>query len=67
MHPGKVSESEKCTIVNETKWQYYGTPNFGGSLTVQWDPEMLKSDFVDIEVWGYTETGTNLIQGLQFI
>lgn len=57
VHPGKVSESEKCTIVNETKWQYYGTPNFGGSLTVQWDPEMLKSDFVDIEVWGYTETG----------
>ncbi|XP_044131767.1 uncharacterized protein LOC122924584 isoform X1 [Bufo gargarizans] len=57
VHPGKVSELEKCTLVNETKWQYYGTPNFGGSLTVEWNPEILKSDLVDIEVWGYTETG----------
>ncbi|KAG8597924.1 hypothetical protein GDO81_002432 [Engystomops pustulosus] len=57
VHPGKVSETEKCTLVNETKWQYYGTPNFGGSLTVLWDPHMLETDLVDIEVWGYTETG----------
>ncbi|KAM4052284.1 sushi domain-containing protein 2 [Anomaloglossus baeobatrachus] len=57
VHPGKVSESEKCILVNETKWQYYGTPNVGGNLTVQWNPEILQSDLVDIEVWGYTETG----------
>ncbi|XP_066459292.1 uncharacterized protein [Eleutherodactylus coqui] len=57
VHPGKVSESEKCTLVNETKWQYYGTPHYGGSLTVHWNPDMLKTDLVDIEVWGYTESG----------
>ncbi|XP_069816831.1 sushi domain-containing protein 2 [Dendropsophus ebraccatus] len=57
VHPGKVSESEKCTLVNETKWQYYGTPHFGGSLTVEWDSGVLKSHLIDIEVWGYTETG----------
>ncbi|XP_075691612.1 sushi domain-containing protein 2 isoform X2 [Rhinoderma darwinii] len=57
VHPGKVLESEKCTLVNETKWQYYGTPNFKGSLTVQWNPKILKSDLINIEVWGYTESG----------
>ncbi|XP_056393196.1 sushi domain-containing protein 2 [Hyla sarda] len=57
VHPGKVSESEKCTLVNETKWQYYGTPNYEGSLTVEWNPNTLKSDLVNIEVWGYTESG----------
>ncbi|KAM3937033.1 sushi domain-containing protein 2 [Leptodactylus fuscus] len=57
VHPGKVPESEKCTLVNETKWQYYGTPHFGGNLTVKWDSQVLTSDLVDIEVWGYTETG----------
>ncbi|XP_068102447.1 sushi domain-containing protein 2 isoform X2 [Hyperolius riggenbachi] len=57
VHPGKVSESEKCTLVNETKWQYYGTPNTVGSLTVTWIPSTFKGDTVNIEVWGYSESG----------
>ncbi|KAM9330911.1 sushi domain-containing protein 2 [Gastrophryne carolinensis] len=57
VHPGKVPESEKCTLVNETAWQYYGTPNTSGNLTIEWDPSTFKEDKVNIEVWGYTETG----------
>ncbi|XP_063820371.1 sushi domain-containing protein 2 isoform X2 [Pseudophryne corroboree] len=57
VHPGKVSDSEKCTLVNETKWQYYGTPNTAGTLTVTWDPNTFKENSVKIEVWGYQETG----------
>ncbi|KAM5193400.1 sushi domain-containing protein 2 isoform 2-T2 [Mantella aurantiaca] len=57
VHPGKVSETEKCTLVNETKWQYYGTPNFDGTLTVKWDPNTFKENTVNIEVWGYSESG----------
>ncbi|KAM4708698.1 sushi domain-containing protein 2 isoform 2-T3 [Discoglossus pictus] len=58
VHPGKVSESEKCSLNNETQWQYYGTKNTGGLLTVTWDPKTFKEDQVNIEVWGYKETGT---------
>ncbi|CAI9588400.1 unnamed protein product, partial [Staurois parvus] len=57
VHPGKVSESEKCTLENETKWQYYGTPNYDGTLTVKWDPNTFKENSVNIEVWGYGESG----------
>ncbi|XP_075034646.1 sushi domain-containing protein 2 isoform X2 [Mixophyes fleayi] len=57
VHPGKVSESEKCTLVNETKWQYYGTPNTRGTLTVTWDSSTFKEKSVNIEVWGYQESG----------
>ncbi|KAG8456187.1 hypothetical protein GDO86_002111 [Hymenochirus boettgeri] len=57
VHPGKVKETEKCTLVNETKWQYYGTPNVDGTLTVQWDSTTFANHAVNIEVWGYEETG----------
>nr|DBA23275.1 TPA: hypothetical protein GDO54_014205 [Pyxicephalus adspersus] len=57
VHPGKVSESEKCTLENETKWQYYGTPDYDGTLTVKWDPNTFKEDTINIEVWGYEESG----------
>ncbi|XP_073481569.1 sushi domain-containing protein 2 [Aquarana catesbeiana] len=57
VHPGKVSESEKCTLENETKWQYYGTPNYDGTLTVKWDPNTFKENSINIEVWGYGESG----------
>ncbi|OCU02148.1 hypothetical protein XELAEV_18007909mg [Xenopus laevis] len=57
VHPGKVTESEKCTLVNETKWQYYGTPHTDGTLTVQWDPDTFENDALNIEVWGYGEKG----------
>ncbi|KAM8960766.1 uncharacterized protein RCH25_036533 [Pelodytes ibericus] len=57
VHPGKVSELEKCTLLNDTKWQYYGTPNVDGTLTVTWDPKTFKESLVNIEVWGYQELG----------
>ncbi|XP_063003497.1 sushi domain-containing protein 2 isoform X2 [Elgaria multicarinata webbii] len=57
VHHSKVSPLEKSTLVNETKWQYYGTPGTGGSLTVTWHQQTLQASHVNIEVWGYNETG----------
>ncbi|XP_025049397.1 sushi domain-containing protein 2-like [Alligator sinensis] len=57
VHHSKVSAVEKCTLVNATKWQYYGTPNTGGTLTVTWMTQTLPTRHVNIEVWGYQETG----------
>ncbi|XP_050174547.1 sushi domain-containing protein 2 [Myiozetetes cayanensis] len=57
VHHSKVSDEERCTLVNETKWQYYGTPNTYGNLTVTWTPQALAETHVNIEVWGYHETG----------
>ncbi|XP_032094420.1 sushi domain-containing protein 2 [Thamnophis elegans] len=57
VHHNKVPPSEKSTLVNETKWQYYGTPGTGGPLTITWNPEVLRSSHVHLEVWGYNETG----------
>ncbi|XP_020763006.2 sushi domain-containing protein 2 [Odocoileus virginianus] len=57
VHPSKVSDSEKSQLVNETRWQYYGTPGTQGNLTLTWDTSALPSDTVTIELWGYEETG----------
>lgn len=57
VHPSKVSDSEKSQLVNETRWQYYGTPGTQGNLTLTWDTSALPSDAVTIELWGYEETG----------
>ncbi|KAM6155565.1 sushi domain-containing protein 2 [Rhynchocyon petersi] len=58
VHPSKVSETEKCVLVNETRWQYYGTTGTSGNLTVTWSPGALPTHHVAIELWGYEETGT---------
>ncbi|XP_058035289.1 sushi domain-containing protein 2 isoform X2 [Ahaetulla prasina] len=57
VHHNRVPPSDKSTLVNETKWQYYGTPGMRGHLTVTWNPDMLRSSHVHLEVWGYNETG----------
>ncbi|XP_063159217.1 sushi domain-containing protein 2 isoform X2 [Candoia aspera] len=57
VHHNKVSSLEKSTLVNETKWQYYGTPGTGGHLTITWNHYVLQSSHVNIEAWGYNETG----------
>lgn len=57
VHHSKVSDGEKCTLVNETKWQYYGTSNTGGNLTLTWTQQTFAATHVNIEVWGYQETG----------
>ena len=57
VHPSKVSDSEKSQLVNETRWQYYGTPGTQGNLTLTWNTSALPSDAVTIELWGYEETG----------
>ncbi|NXJ03679.1 SUSD2 protein, partial [Odontophorus gujanensis] len=57
VHHSKVSDGEKCTLVNQTKWQYYGTPGTDGNLTLTWTHQTLGAFNINIEVWGYQETG----------
>lgn len=62
-HPYKVSESEKSQLVNETRWQYYGTSDTSGDLSLTWNTSLLPVQTVTIELWGYEETG-RACQGL---
>ncbi|XP_034497900.1 sushi domain-containing protein 2 isoform X2 [Ailuropoda melanoleuca] len=57
VHPNKVSKTEKSELVNETRWQYYGTAGITGNLSLTWEPSALSTQFVTIELWGYEETG----------
>ncbi|XP_012579147.1 PREDICTED: sushi domain-containing protein 2 [Condylura cristata] len=57
VHPSKVSQTEKSQLVNETRWQYYGTANTTGELTLNWSTEALPAQGVNIELWGYEEEG----------
>ncbi|XP_003803347.1 sushi domain-containing protein 2 isoform X1 [Otolemur garnettii] len=57
VHPNKVSMDEKGHLVNETRWQYYGTKDTTGNLSVTWNASALPTQQVTIELWGYEETG----------
>lgn len=43
--------------MNETRWQYYGTSNTTGNLSLTWNTSVLPTPTVTIELWGYEETG----------
>ncbi|CAN0333619.1 unnamed protein product [Lampetra planeri] len=57
VHPGKVKGGAAAQMHNSTHWQYYGTPGVGGKLTLNWNASKLRSPAVNVEVWGYRETG----------
>ncbi|XP_068562215.1 sushi domain-containing protein 2-like [Cebidichthys violaceus] len=57
VHTGKLDAQFKATLVNSTKWQYYGTPAVGGFLEMTWNTSLVRAERVNIEVWGYRETG----------
>ncbi|XP_031711836.1 sushi domain-containing protein 2-like isoform X2 [Anarrhichthys ocellatus] len=57
VHTGKLDAQFKATLVNATKWQYYGTPDVGGFLEMTWNTSLVRAVRVNIEVWGYSETG----------
>ncbi|XP_061888061.1 sushi domain-containing protein 2-like isoform X1 [Entelurus aequoreus] len=57
VHTGKLDAKFKATLVNSTKWQYYGTPQVGGSLEMAWNTSLVRADRVNIELWGYIERG----------
>ncbi|XP_051269108.1 sushi domain-containing protein 2-like [Dicentrarchus labrax] len=57
VHTGKLDAQFKATLVNSTKWQYYGTPNVGGTLEMTWNTSLVRAERVNIELWGYRETG----------
>lgn len=57
VHSGKLDSKFKAAMVNSTQWQYYGTPGVAGTLEMTWNPSLVRADKVNIELWGYTETG----------
>ncbi|XP_053267451.1 sushi domain-containing protein 2 [Pleuronectes platessa] len=57
VHTGKLDSKFKATLVNSTKWQYYGTPGVGGSLEMTWNTSLVRAARVNVELWGYRETG----------
>ncbi|XP_037609602.1 sushi domain-containing protein 2-like [Sebastes umbrosus] len=57
VHTGKLDAHFKATLVNSTKWQYYGTPGVGGTLEMTWNTSLVRAERVNIELWGYRETG----------
>lgn len=62
VHTGKLDAKFKATLVNSTKWQYYGTPGVSGSLQMEWRPELVRAERVNLELWGYRETGKSAFQ-----
>uniref|UniRef100_A0A8D2ZIM3 Sushi domain-containing protein 2-like n=1 Tax=Scophthalmus maximus TaxID=52904 RepID=A0A8D2ZIM3_SCOMX len=57
VHTGKLDSQFKAALVNSTRWQYYGTPNVGGSLEMTWNTSLVRAARVNVELWGYRETG----------
>ncbi|XP_028273444.1 sushi domain-containing protein 2-like [Parambassis ranga] len=57
VHTGKLDSKFKAILVNSTKWQYYGTPGVGGMLELTWNTSLVRAERVNIELWGYMETG----------
>ncbi|XP_056146411.1 sushi domain-containing protein 2-like [Lampris incognitus] len=65
VHTGKLDPQFKATLLNATKWQYYGTPNVGGSLEMTWNTSLIRATKVNIELWGYRESGESYTQHWQ--
>uniref|UniRef100_A0A8C2I1W8 Sushi domain containing 2 n=1 Tax=Cyprinus carpio TaxID=7962 RepID=A0A8C2I1W8_CYPCA len=57
VHHSKLSPVYKISLVNATQWQYYGTPDVSGDLKMTWISSLIKAERVNIELWGYNETG----------
>ncbi|KAG7224012.1 hypothetical protein INR49_015269, partial [Caranx melampygus] len=57
VHTGKLDSKFKAILVNSTQWQYYGTPDVGGILEMTWNTSLVRAERVNIELWGYRETG----------
>ncbi|XP_033951669.1 sushi domain-containing protein 2-like isoform X1 [Pseudochaenichthys georgianus] len=57
VHTGKLDAKFKAILVNSTKWQYYGTTDVRGNLEMTWNTSLVRAERVNIELWGYRETG----------
>ncbi|MBN3292280.1 SUSD2 protein, partial [Polypterus senegalus] len=57
VHHSKVNSQFKSILENSTKWQYYGTPGTGGSLTLKWNSSFIMESSLNVELWGYREKG----------
>nr|XP_054962011.1 sushi domain-containing protein 2-like [Pan paniscus] len=59
VHPNKLSMMEKSELVNEMRWQYYGTADTSANLRLTWHVKSLLTQTVTIELWGYKEAGVD--------
>ncbi|XP_073808098.1 sushi domain-containing protein 2 isoform X2 [Danio rerio] len=57
VHHSKLGPAYKIILGNATQWQYYGTPGVGGDLKMTWISSLIKAERVNVELWGYSETG----------
>ncbi|XP_051527168.1 sushi domain-containing protein 2 [Myxocyprinus asiaticus] len=57
VHHSKLGPAYKIILGNDTQWQYYGTPNVSGDLWMLWNSSLIKAERLNIELWGYNETG----------
>ncbi|XP_030647382.1 sushi domain-containing protein 2 [Chanos chanos] len=57
VHHSKLDSAFKIVLKNATQWQYYGTPGTTGTLEMTWNASLIKADRVNVELWGYEETG----------
>lgn len=57
VHHSKLGPAYKIILGNSTQWQYYGTPGVGGDLKMIWFSSLIKAERVNVELWGYHETG----------
>ncbi|KAM9306624.1 sushi domain-containing protein 2-like [Pholidichthys leucotaenia] len=57
VHSGKLDSKFKAVMEYATKWQHYGVRNVGGTLTMMWNTSLVRAERVNIELWGYRETG----------
>lgn len=43
--------------MNTTQWQNYGTAGVSGRLQMTWNSSGISAQRINIELWGYTESG----------
>ena len=58
-HPGTLDPALTAILANDTRWQYYGTPNtLLGALQMTWNSSLISAERVNIELWGYREVSS---------
>ncbi|XP_072243499.1 sushi domain-containing protein 2 isoform X2 [Leuresthes tenuis] len=61
VRPNKADPAFEVTLVNATKWQNYGTPNVAGQLKMTWNSSVIKTEEVNVELWGYREVNRSSV------
>lgn len=63
VHPSRADPTFEVTLVNESQWQNYGTPNMAGELKMKWNRSLIEAEEVNVELWGYREVSRSTAAG----